>query len=76
MVMLDEDCDQACIFGVFMYLAANTRPDSAYDVHQAAQHAHAHRASHAVAIKHILRYIKGMKENGILFKPDKNEWVD
>jgi hypothetical protein len=42
-----------------MYLAANTRPDIAYAVHQAARYTHDPRASHAVAIKRILRYIKG-----------------
>jgi hypothetical protein len=45
-------------------------------VHQSARHTHAPHASHAVAVKHILRYLKGMKTQGILFKPDKYDQVD
>jgi hypothetical protein len=56
-----------------MYLAANTRPDMAYAVHQAAIYTHDQRSSHAVAIKRILRYIKGTKGQGIYFTPDGTE---
>jgi phage-related protein len=56
--------------GMLMYLAENTRPDIVYAVHQAARYTHDSRASHAVAIKRIMRYIKGTKDKGIYFKPD------
>jgi hypothetical protein len=55
---------------MMMYLAANTRPDIAYAVHQAARYTHDPKASNAVAIKRILRYIKGTKDKGIYFKHD------
>jgi hypothetical protein len=59
-----------------MYLVANTRPDIAYAVYQAARYTHDPRASHAVAIKRILRYIKGTKDKGIYFTPDGTEKID
>jgi hypothetical protein len=48
-----------------MNLAANTQPDMAYAVHQAASHTHAPRASHSVTITIILRYLKGTGIEGI-----------
>jgi hypothetical protein len=58
-----------------MYLAANTRPDIVYAVHQAARHTHAPRASHSVVIK-ILRCLKGTRTKGIYFKTDDSDQVD
>jgi hypothetical protein len=71
-----ESWEYASIIGMLMYLAANTRPDIAYAVHQAARHTHHPRASHALAVKRILRYLQGTKEGGAIFKPDKSWKVD
>jgi hypothetical protein len=71
-----EDWEYASIVGMLMYLAANTRPDIVYAVHQAARHTHAPRASHNVAIKIIVRYLKGTRTKGIYFKPDDLDRVD
>jgi hypothetical protein len=68
--------EYASIFGMLMYLAANTRPDIAYAVHQAALHTPVHRESHARAIKRVIPYLKGKKDKGIFFKPDETEKVD
>jgi hypothetical protein len=65
-----EDWECASIVGMLMYLAANTCPDIAYAVHQATIYTHDPRASHAVAIKRILRYIKGTKDKGVYVTPD------
>jgi hypothetical protein len=73
---LIEDWEYASIVGMLMYLATNTRPDIAYAVHQAARYTHDPRASHAVAIKRILRCIKGTKDKGVYFKPDGTEKID
>jgi hypothetical protein len=59
-----------------MYLAANTRPDIAYAVHQAARHTHAPRGSHEVVVKRILRYLKGTKDKGLYFNPASTDQVD
>jgi hypothetical protein len=56
-----EDWEYASIVGMLMYIEANTRPDVVYAVHQASRYTHDPRASHAVAIKRILRYIKETK---------------
>jgi hypothetical protein len=61
---------------MLMYLASNTRPDISYSAHQAARHSHGTRNSHALAVKRILRYLKGTKEKGIIFKPNKSNKID
>jgi hypothetical protein len=71
-----ESWEYACVVGMLMYLAANTRPGIAHDVHQAARHTHAPRGSHAVAVKRILRYLKGTKDKGLYFNPDATDQVD
>jgi hypothetical protein len=53
----DELWEYATVVGMLMYLAANTRPDIVYAVHQAARYRHAPKASHAIAVKQILRYL-------------------
>jgi hypothetical protein len=65
-----EDWEYASIVGMLMYLAENTRPDIAYTVHQAEIYTHDPRASHAVTIKRILRYIKRTKDKDIYVTPD------
>jgi phage-related protein len=65
-----EEWEYAYIVDMLMYLAANTRPDIVYAVHQAARHTHALRASHYVAINIIVRYLKVTRTKGIYFKPD------
>jgi hypothetical protein len=59
-----------------MYLASNTRPYISYAVHQAARYSHGTRHSRAIAIKRILRYLKGTKNKGIIFKPNKSNKID
>jgi hypothetical protein len=71
-----ESWDYACVVGMLMYLAANTRPYIAYAVHQAARYTHAPRGSHAVAVNRILIYLKGTKDKGLYFKPDSTDQVD
>ena len=53
------------VIGMLMYLSANTRPDIAYAVHQAACFSHAPWNSHAVAVCHILQYLQKTKTMGI-----------
>jgi hypothetical protein len=59
-----------------MYLSANTQPDIAYAIHQAAHHTQYPRASHALAVKLILRYLQGTKDHGTIFRPDNSMKVD
>ena len=64
------------VIGMLMYLSANTRPDIAYAVHQAARFSHAPRNSHAVAVRHILQYLHKTKTMGITLKPTSDQCVD
>ena len=64
------------IIGMLMYLSANTRPDIAYAVHQAARFSHAPRHSHAIAVRRILRYLQKTKTMGLLLKPTNTQRVD
>jgi hypothetical protein len=61
------------VVGMLLYLAGNSRPDIAFAVHQAARFSHAPKQSHAVAVKRIVRYLKGTREKGMIFKPT-NDW--
>jgi hypothetical protein len=61
---------------MLMYLASNTRPYISYAVHQAARHSNRTRNSHALSVKTILIYLKGKKDKGIIFKPNKSNKID
>ncbi|CAL8170379.1 unnamed protein product [Prunus armeniaca] len=56
------------IVGALQYLTF-TRPDIAFSVNQACQFMHNPMESHVVAVKRILRYLKGTLDFGIWFKP-------
>jgi hypothetical protein len=47
-------------------------PDISFAVHQAARFTHHPRASHAAAIKLIIRYLKATKDKVIFISPDKS----
>ena len=53
-----------------MYLTNNTRPDIAHTVHVCARYTHFPKKSHATAVKHILRYLKGTSDKGMIIKPN------
>ena len=72
----DEDWECSSVVGMLMYLCSNTRPDLQYAVHQCARFNHCPRASHAQAVRHICRYLKGTLEKGILFKPNSELRLD
>ncbi|KAM1554065.1 hypothetical protein COP1_006744 [Malus domestica] len=56
------------IVGALQYLTF-TRPDIAYSVNQVCQFIHSLLESHFVAVKRILRYLKGTLDWGICFRP-------
>jgi hypothetical protein len=61
---------------MLMYISANTRPDIAYTVHQAARFSHAPHSCQAAAIKHILRYLQRTKDKGLELKPSEQHKVN
>jgi hypothetical protein len=72
----DETWEYHTVVGMLMYLAANTRPDIAYAVHQAARFSHAPRNSHTVAVKRILWYLKATSNKGMILSPTYEKRVD
>ena len=59
-----------------MFLAANSRQHIAFAVHQCARFTHCTRRSHEQAVIRICRYLKGTKQDGMIFRPSKNMMVD
>jgi hypothetical protein len=55
------------IVGALQYLTF-TRPDIAYAVQQVCLHMHDSRESHLMAMKHILRYLRGMPDYRLLLR--------
>jgi hypothetical protein len=74
--LFDEEWDYKSIIGMLMYFSANTRPDIAFAVHQAARFTHNTWASRAAAIKRILHHLKDTKEKGLFMSPDKSLKLD
>ena len=77
---LGEVCNEswayAEIVGMLMFLATNSRPDIAYAVNQCARFTHNPKASHATAVKRIIRYLKGTRTKGMQLKPNGQLQVD
>jgi hypothetical protein len=59
-----------------MYLGNNTRPDIAFAVNQCARFSFSPKVSHAKALKQIVRYLHGTKEQGLIFSPSGELVVD
>ena len=72
----DEPWEYAAIVGMLMFLATNSRPDIAYAVNQCARFTHCPRDSHAVAVKRIVRYLKGTRTKGMILHPSSSLNVD
>jgi hypothetical protein len=61
---------------MLMYLSTNSRPDIAFAVHQCARFTHDPRAPHSIAVKQIVRYLKGTAEEGLIMTIDDKASVD
>lgn len=72
----DEFWGYSSVIGMLNYLANNTRPDISYATHQCARFTHNPKKSHGIAVKHIIRYLAGTKDKGIIMTPSKSFSVD
>lgn len=61
--------------GMLNYLAATTRPDILYAVHQCARFSANPRLSHERAVKRIVRYLKKTRDKGIIMTPNKEKGI-
>ena len=73
---INKSWEYASILGIQMYLANNTRPDIAHAVHACARYTHSPKQSHTTAVKHILRYFKGIMEKGMVLDPNNKHELD
>ena len=64
------------IIGMLNYLAISTRPELSMAVHQAARFCQDPKLSHERAVQHIIRYLIGTKDKGLLFKPNKEKGLE
>lgn len=56
------------IVGCLGHAAVNTQPDISHAVSQLAQHSSNYGLIHITAAKHLLRYVKGTLERGLVFR--------
>lgn len=61
--------------GMLNYLAATTRPDTLYAVHQCARFPANPRLSHERAVKRIVQYLKKTRDKGIIMTPNKDKGI-
>ena len=71
--VLKETWEYGSIIGMLMYLANNSRPDIAHAVHACARYTLNPRQHHATAVKHILCYLQGTKNKGMIITPNLTE---
>ena len=70
-----QDWNYRSAIGMLNYLAASTRPDCLYAVHQCARFSANPKLSHERAVKRIVRYLKGTRDKGIILKPDPDDGI-
>ena len=58
------------------YLAASTRPDCLFAVHQCARFSTNPKLSHERAVKRIVRYLKGTRDQGLILQPNTSKGVE
>lgn len=61
------------VLGSLLYLAIGTRPDLAFAVTFLARFSSRPNSEHWLAIKHLLRYVSGTKNEGILFQDPSDD---
>ena len=71
----NEHWDYWSMIGKLNFLEKSTRPDIAYAVHQCARFSANPRASHAAAIRQIVRYLIGTRDKGLVLSPTKHQFV-
>ena len=61
--------DYRLVIGKLNYLEKTTRPDISYAVHQCARYCSNPRQNHSKEVIHIIRYLKGTGDKGIILRP-------
>ena len=66
---MEESWSYLSVVGMLLYLSCNTRPDITFAVSQVARFSNNPKQSHAKAIKTIVRYLVGTRDQGTIFRP-------
>jgi len=64
------------VIGKLNFIAANTRPDLSFAVHQCAKFSHNPRLLHKKAVKHIGRYLYLTRDKGLILQPQPTHALD
>ena len=73
---MEDPWNYRSVIGMLLYLSTNTRPDIAYAVSQVARFSHNPKKSHASAVKTIIRYLAGSKDQGVIYERPKTLTMD
>ena len=76
---MHEEWHYRSVIGKLNFVEKSTRPDIAYAVHQCARFSSDPKESHANAVKRIVKYLLGTKDQGIILNPSDHSfdcWVD
>ena len=68
----DSTFNYASVVGMMLYLCNNSRPDIAFVISQCARYSHHPAAKHARYLKHIVKYLKGTRNEGLILNPQGN----
>ena len=66
----EDEVDKAgylAVVGAFLYLATFTRPDISFVVSTLGRHSQNPAVKHWVGVKHLLRYLQGTEDLGLLY---------
>lgn len=66
----------ASVVGMLLYLEGHTRPDISFAVNQCSRYTFSPRRSHEEALKHIGRYLKGTRTQGLILTPTNHLKID
>jgi hypothetical protein len=64
------------VIGILNYIAATSRPDISFSVHQCARFSNAPTRTHELAVKRIIHYLKGTRDKGYILKPNGSDTND
>ncbi len=64
------------VIGILNYTAATSQPDISFLVHQCARFSSAPTQTHELAVKIIIRYLKGARDKGYILKANGSDTID
>ena len=68
-----EIFDYRSVIGKLNFLEKSTRPDIAYATHQCARFSADPKKSHGEAVMHLVNYLRGSRDKGIILDPTRDE---